>query len=318
MTPPAMVVGVCTYNRGPKIERTLAAIAAMDRCGGRLTRLVVVDNRSTDGTAAAIDRFIAAGPSLPTERVFEPAPGKPAALRRLFDHTSEPIVAMLDDDVLPERAWATALLRLFDAETRAGAAGGPVQNEWESGPTYYARVYRRSLGDQWLGERRVRLDEPGAFLMGGAMAMRREAVEQTGWLHSRLMDCRRGERLDTGDDAELCIRMRQAGWGVWYEPAAQAKHLIPAERQTRRYMARLRESICRSEPWLRWIARGQSTGDEAWAQTQARRARRLWLKTLLFDGRPRRRRIRLAERAGRVRGWEGVLDHLRRQAPPEA
>lgn len=304
-----MVVGVCTYNRGVRILPTLRALAEMGRCGGRVTKIVIVDNRSSDDTARVVDGFINEHPGVPMLRLYEAKPGKPEAVRRLFESTVEPIVAMIDDDCVPHEGWAAAVLGLFDDEPRAGAVGGPVANLWESGPTRLARIYHRSLGDQLLGNARLLLDAPGGFLMGGAMAMRREAVEATEWLDHRRMDCRRGDRLEAGDDAELCIRIRQQGWEVWYEPDAAMGHLIPASRQTRAYLARLRESICRSEPWLRWLAHADC--DLAYAQAQLARARRLYLKTLLFDWRPTRRSIRVQERLGRVRGWTQVVEAIR-------
>ena len=182
-------------------------------------------------------------------------------------------------------------------------------NVWESGPTRLARIYRRSLGDQVRGEGRERLDEAGSFLMGASLAIRRAALEESGWLCGSWMAGRTGEDLQCGaEDAELCFRIRRAGWEVWYEPRARMGHLIPARRQTPEYLARLREGISRGEPTLRWAAGLVKSPDQAVAE--AARARRLYVKTLLFDWRPTRRRVRLAERRGRVRGWEELAARL--------
>ena len=85
-------------------------------------------------------------------------------------------------------------------------------------------------------------------------------------------------------------------------------HLIPARRQTAEYLARLREGITRGEPLLRWAA--GLISDPAEASAEEARARRLYVKTLLFDWRPSRRRVRLAERRGRVRGWQELAERL--------
>jgi GT2 family glycosyltransferase len=320
-----MVIGVCTYNRGAAISRTLEALAALDpviHAGSpRLARIVLVDNRSTDDTAAVVDAFIAeraAAGRFPFLRIRESTPGKCAAMRRLFAETSEPIVAIIDDDTIPEPGWATAMLSLLDAQPRAGIASGPVHNIWESGPTALAQVYRRSLGDQLMGESRKRLDRPGEFLMGASLACRRVAVEQSGWLDHVVLESRTGKDLQCGaEDAELCIRIRQAGWEVWYEPAARMGHLIPASRQTPEYLARLREGICRGEPAIAWLAerRGRTPADIAWAESSFRRARRRYLKTLLGTWNPARRRIRVAERRGKLRGWGQLLAQLRAPEP---
>lgn len=303
-----LAIGVCTYNRGEAIARTLETLAAMDRVGGRVSRFIVIDNRSSDGTASAIDQFIASHPGVPMLRWHEATPGKSAALTKLFCETSEEFIGVIDDDVLASPHWARGMLSLMDEQARCGGAGGPVENIWEDGMTRIAQIYRRSLGDQLLGEARVRLDAPSSFLMGASMVMRREAIVQSGWLDGRSMDCRRGDVLEGGEDAELCLKIRRAGWELWYEPTARAGHLIPAWRTTHEYIAKLRRSICRTEPMIRWLWDVSLSLDEA--RRQRSRARRRYLKTLLFDWRPTRRRVRVAERLGRVEGWDSLVSKL--------
>lgn len=303
-----LAIGVCTYNRGEAITRTLETLASMDRVGGRVSRFIIIDNRSSDGTAGAIDRFIASHRDVPMVRWHEATPGKSAALTKLFRETIEDYIGVIDDDVLASPNWAQGMLALMDDQARCGGAGGPVENIWEGGMTRIAQIYRRSLGDQLLGEARARLDAPSSFLMGASMVMRREAILQSGWLDGRSMDCRRGDVLEGGEDAELCLKIRRAGWELWYEPTARAGHLIPAWRTTHEYIAKLRRSICRTEPMIRWLWDSSLSLGEARAQRT--RARRRYLKTLLFDWRPTRRRVRVAERLGRVEGWDSLVSKL--------
>lgn len=305
----AMVLGVCTYNRGERIVRTLESIASMDRAGGRVTRCVIVDNRSNDGTSEIIDRFIASGPAVPMVRVREERPGKPEALRRLFEETNEPLLGVIDDDCLCDPLWAAEVLRVFEERERAALVGGPISVVWETGPTRIADIYKKSLVDRSLGDEERALVGQTEFVVGAAQGMRRQAILETGFLHTREMDCLRGERLEAGDDAELCIRARRLGWEIWYTPRAKMGHLIPASRQSVAYIARLRESIRRSEPWLEWIAGGVDAGRAA---REVSRARMLHVKSLLFDWRPMRRRVRIAERAGTLRGWKGVAERIAR------
>jgi hypothetical protein len=61
--------------------------------------------------------------------------------------------------------------------------------------------------------------------------------------------------------------------------------------------------------------RGFSEGDRAWAAAERARARKRYLKTLLTDVRPVRRRVRVAERRGRVAGWDQLIAHLGRGEP---
>lgn len=312
---PAAVLGICTFNRGPSIARTLEAVAALDHVAGRLNEVVIVDNRSTDDTAGVVDAFIAAHPGLNMRRVHEPEPGKVAAMRRLFRETSQPLVLTTDDDTLPGPAWARAMIRVMDEHPRAGVVGGPVFNIWESGPTPLAAIYRASLGDQQREARPHRLDNPREFVIGASLGIRRRALVESGWLEGCILQARTGVKLECGaEDAEICIRARQAGWEVWYDPQARVEHLIPPSRQTVEYLARLRGAICRGEPRLRWLAEGRPPAP--WPDEHYRKARRLLVKTLLFDLRPTRRRIRLAERTGRLEGWRALKQELDAAATP--
>ncbi len=302
-----MVLGVCTYNRGAAIRRTLEALVIASRACKHVSRIVVVDNKSTDNTACVVDAFIFEHGDVRIERIYEPVPGKTNAMIRLMDETDEPVIAMVDDDVIIDSTWALCIVKVFAENDAAGAVGGQIELDFESGPTRIAEIYRRSFGEQDLGNEGRRLDGYGEFLVGAALAVRREAVLASGWLSDRVLECRRGAVLEGGEDAELTLRIRKAGYGLVYEPCAKAKHLIPASRQSKAYVARLRRSICRTEPILRWIQKPGIAGE---IDKHARRARRLMYKTLLTDLRPLRRGVRLSERRGRVEGWQRLREML--------
>lgn len=304
--PESLVIGLPTFNRAERILPTLRALAALDPARGRITRVVIVDNRSTDSTAAVVDRFIAASPPLPMERIYEPSPGRAEALHRLFAATHEPIIATIDDDCVPDPAWAAALLACFDAHPRAGAVGGRVDLDWQTGPTPIAERYKALLAWQDLGPARTRLHDPERQLVGASLALRRRALLDSGWLERRELVGRQGATLLSGEDAELCIRIRRARWELWYEPAARLLHQMPPERQTLDYLRRLRHTISLSEPLIKWLAHGSPGG--RWAYRLSRRAKRQWLKTWFLEWRPERRAMRLAERRGRLQGWKTLLD----------
>lgn len=311
--PPSLALGLCTHNRGPRILRTLEAIAALDRAGGRVTRLIVIDNHSTDDTAAVVDRFIAAAPAIPTTRIFEPVQGLAAARDRFIRESDEPLIAFIDDDCLPDRDWAAATLAHFDAHPRAGMVGGRVMLEWESGPTPLARRCATMLAQQDLGDQPLLLDHPERGLVGVALAMRRAAIADSGWLTQRELTDRSGRELTSGGDFELAIRVRAAGWQTWYTPLARARHLIPPERQTLEYLTRLSRGVSLSKARLKWIAAGRP-GIE-WVRAQSRRALRRRLKSRLLEWRPARRALKLAEHDARCEGWLALERELQVRAP---
>mgnify|MGYP001799686119 FL=1 len=306
MSGETMAIGVCTHNRGEALGRTLAALAAMDRVGGRVARVIVVDNRSTAANRQMAQRLAREHDRGEGFMHFETEdrPGKVAAIERFLATTNDAIVGIVDDDVLVDPDWGARMLARADRQPRAGCIGGRIDLRWETGPTKIAQRYRQSLAWQDRGDEPHEIESGHEFVAGASVVYRREAIDATGWPAGALLDCRRGAVLAGGEDAELCLRIRRSGWEVWYEPAARCEHQIPAARQNTRYIATLRQSICATEPVLRWIAEGGLAPAEV--DRGALRARRLLIKTLLTDLRPTRRRVRLAERRGRVLGWDAV------------
>jgi len=109
---PRVVAVVVTWNRRELLRESLAAV-------GRQTTtpavVVVVDNASVDGSAAAVRAEHPDADLLVLDRNIGGAGGFAAGLRRALDDHRPDVVWLLDDDTVPE---PDALVRLLDA--RAG------------------------------------------------------------------------------------------------------------------------------------------------------------------------------------------------------
>lgn len=321
--PPSLALGICTYNRGPKILNTLQAVAALDRAAGRLTRLIIIDNNSTDDTPRLIDQFAFACTAIPIARIKEPRQGLAFARRRLIDETSEPLLAVIDDDCLPAADWAVSMLRFFDAHPCAGMVGGKVHLQWESGPTPLARRCATMLAQQDRGDCPAQLVDPDDCLVGAAFVVRREALLASGWIDDPELSDRQGAALSSGGDFEMAIRIRAAPvapgsepWQVWYTPEPRIAHLIPPERQTLAYLARLARGVSVSKATLKWLARNRPDID--WVRAQHARARRRRLKSILLEWRPAVRTLKRAEHDGRCEGWRLLEQRFSAHDPSRA
>jgi GT2 family glycosyltransferase len=119
----------------------------------------------------------------------------------------------------------------------------------------------------------------GEFLQGAALLLRREAFDAVGGFDERF--------FMYGEDADLCERLRAAGWEVELCPAARFVHLGAASTSGR--ADAMHRELLRS--WLRLIAKRDGMG-------RAERARRALLVAL-------RVRAAVAPRSevGPVAGW---------------
>ena len=131
---------VCTRDRAAPLDRFLGRVAAQSRPADEV---VVVDNGSTDGTAAVAERWSA---SLPVRYVFHAPPGVPGARNAGIAAAGGDVIVYADDDTEPEPAWLAALEEPFLRDPHIGVVGGEVlQARAQRGPI--ADFFRRYMGE---------------------------------------------------------------------------------------------------------------------------------------------------------------------------
>ena len=108
-------VVVPAFNEESGIGKTLDALAAQQDSD---FTLLVVDNNSTDGTAAAVTEFAAAHPSMRIELIGEQEKGTGAAsdtCMRYAIAAGAIRLARTDADCLPAPDWTARVNAAFDA-----------------------------------------------------------------------------------------------------------------------------------------------------------------------------------------------------------
>lgn len=123
---PAVLVAVTTFRRAALLPPLITAIRGAAGEAGARMRIALVDN-DPERTAAA------AAEELGVDYVSEPTPGIAAARQAALDaaRTGE-LVAMVDDDVVPQAGWLDALLKVWSTEHPA-VVMGYVEYVWPEG-----------------------------------------------------------------------------------------------------------------------------------------------------------------------------------------
>ena len=207
MTPglPAVAVVIPVYNGGRTIGQTIAAVLAQTH---RAARVVVVDDGSTDDTAAQVAR--AAGDD-ERVRVVRQANAGPAAARNLgVGQCDEPLVAFTDSDCVPTPGWLAALAAAVEPAGVA-AAGGPVrgiEHGWTS-------RYMDAAG--LLDPEVDRATGTVLTVVTANACFRRDVLVAVGGFSPRF-------RRPGGEEPELCMRIRDAGHRLAVAPAAVVHH----------------------------------------------------------------------------------------------
>lgn len=264
---PDVAAVVVTYDAVPWIEQCLASISGVPT--------VVVDNGSSDGTVDAVrERFR-------DVRVIESENrGLAAGWNVGIRETDSRYVLLLNAD-----AWLVgdALQRLVafaDTRPRAAVVGprllnadGTLQRSVRGFPTLW-RLATEYLFLRKLAPRSQALnafyaagfahDEArrAEWLMGFAMLVRREAFEAVGGFDE--------EFFLFSEETDLCRRLWDAGWEVWFTPEAEFTHVAGASHGGRMFGENVRGH-------LRYLAKHH--GD-----AYAERARKLLLWALRLRG----------------------------------
>jgi glycosyltransferase involved in cell wall biosynthesis len=244
--PPRVSVVICTYNRVSGLGTVLDDLAGQRGIGELAWEVLVVDNNSSDGTRAEVERWIDRG-TLPLRYLFEGVQGKSHALNRGIAEARGSILVFTDDDVriLPE--WLVEILRPFEDPACMGVAGA-VEPDWPARPPRWVSAeppYRMMAAI-------VQYSQPAAGTtrvppIGANAAWRREVFERHGGFRSELGPAGAGSPL--GEDTELGLRMIAAGEEVRFAPAARIRHPVAEERLTRRYFLAWYYDSGRFEPF---------------------------------------------------------------------
>lgn len=236
---------IATYNRGAKLPVTLDSIAVqtLDRA---LWEVVVVNNNSTDDTAARFDEWLGRNREVNARMVCENIQGVSAARNRGVAESRGEYIVVIDDDETVSEDFLKTYFDLFESRPDVAAAGGKILPhmegevpEWMSPYTERAIAGTLDLGDA------VREFPEGKFFGGGNHGYRRSLFDECGGYDTSLG--RTGKQLLAGEEKELYMRWRAAGARIVYLPDAVIYHSVDAARLTREYFTRLCLNIGRSE-----------------------------------------------------------------------
>jgi GT2 family glycosyltransferase len=172
---------------------------------GRTARLVYVDSGSTDGSVALAKSMGATIVELDTSMPFTAARARNAGFTHL--HRLEPNLAyvqFLDGDCRLTENWLDAAAGFLESHLEMAAVFGRLRERYPE-----RSVYNMLCDIEWntpVGEARA---------CGGVVMMRVAAFEA---VHGFRPD------IIAGEEPELCIRLRAAGWRIWRLDAEMALH----------------------------------------------------------------------------------------------
>ncbi len=233
-----MSLVIVNYNSGEALARCVASVIDRDDVA---TEVVVVDNGSTDGSAAGLAerfrglRLIATGANW----------GYAAATNRGLAAATTCWIGLLNPDTEVPPGALGALLAVLREHSGVGVVGPclrwpdgtaqPYSHGDDPSPLYLLRrALARQLGralHSWEGGS----PRPVDWVSGACLITCRDVVERVGPFDERF--------FLYFEDVDWCRRCRQAGWSVLFVPGVSVCHLSRPDQRDRVRRAWYRESL---------------------------------------------------------------------------
>lgn len=215
---------IVSYNVAPRLRRCLEALTA----AAADLEIIVVDNASPDDSAAMVAR------DFPGVRLlaWEENHGFSAAINAAARLARGHLLLLLNPDA---RVDAGALARMPEAlASRPGVAAVGFRQLDDNGrfqlsvgppPSLALEIVRRFVqrrldaGDERLGHMLDRLlarPRPVPWAAASSLLVRRSAFEAVGGFDERF--------FLYFEDIDFCLRLRAAGFGVYYDPSIVVSH----------------------------------------------------------------------------------------------
>jgi glycosyltransferase involved in cell wall biosynthesis len=241
---------ICTFNRARLLRETLAALQAMTPPPGCEAEIIVVDNNSTDNTSLVVEEAIRHS-RIPIIGLAEPRQGKSFALNRALEAARGDILALTDDDVLPDREWLNRIVVHFRGRDLTFVFG-KVLPRWACTPP--PEMLTPKAQDIWgplaivdYGDDAVdyvAASRGQRLPIGANLAFARQAIVTIGGWRTDLGKV--NNTLISGEDHEIFMRLRRFGlYSGYYDPLVTVRHFVPAARLTRTYFRQ----------WFFWLGK---------------------------------------------------------------
>ncbi|WEL20074.1 glycosyltransferase family 2 protein [Candidatus Nanohalococcus occultus] len=214
-----LTVIIPTYNRSEPLKGTLNSLQETEN---HPAEVIVVDDSEEDTTQQVCENH--------EYKINYIRPAKsinlPHARNVALEAAETDIVAFVDDDVRFSDGWCDAILESFQKDD-VGAVGGPAL-EYTEGCLKHARS--ESNENQNTVTKEGFVDDSSAYwrpsnpvetdtLRGANMAFRKSVLEEIGGFDEGYI----GNSFR--EDTDICVRVKDKGYRIIYDPKAELEHL---------------------------------------------------------------------------------------------
>lgn len=252
---------ICCHNSSSRLPQTLAHLAAQQVSGSFPWEVILVDNASTDDTAEIAKAILMKNQIVSYQIVYESQLGLSHARHLGLKCANYEFVSFVDDDNWVTSDWVQTVYTVMAEHPSVGACGGMSEAVFEAEPPAW---FAACQGNYAVGSQSNEcgdISDTRGWLWGAGLSVRKSAclklIDQG---FRSILSGRNGTALTSGEDTEICLVLRMAGWRLWYDPRLKLQHYMPAQRLQWHYLRRLHQGFGAAtvdlEPY--WFALGSS------------------------------------------------------------
>lgn len=236
MKPQGVSIIICCHNGSQRLPETIRHIAQQVVPPYIPWELLIIDNGSTDNSAAVarsewqkhrVDTYL--------RIVNEPLLGLSYARARGFKEARYEYIIMCDDDNWLAEDYVCNVYSIMSEKPNIGALGGFGKLVYEIDPSTIELSYIFAAGEQAPRSGKVMENK----VYGAGCVIRNSAYKkllESGF--KSLLTDRRGTELSSGGDYELCLALAILGYDIWYDERLRFTHFITKERLNWEYYLR--------------------------------------------------------------------------------
>ena len=207
-----------------QVEQTIECVQSLEKSSLHDFNTIIVDNESTAESASELKAYCRKAVVLPCVNNLGFAGGNNVGIRYAIESGSDLILLLNNDTIVHENLLAT-LVDTIQSREKVGVVGAKIYYEDRRDLLWFAGG-RLSVDKALATHRGIQEKDNGSFdtleetdfVTGCCLMTRREVIERIGM-------------LDAGfflyyEDSDFCIRAKEAGYSVIYQPKAVLYHKV--------------------------------------------------------------------------------------------
>ncbi len=232
---PFISVVICTYQRPSFLRKCLGSVLSETYDP---YEVIVVGQGPDQTSKRVVEEFLETSPKL--QYLHSETVGLSPARNMGCHRARGEVIAFIDDDAVASPQWLEGYAEIFQQTSPIpGMVGGRIDPVWETPkPRWYPSEREFLLGLYNIGDE-VRPFPETDLPVGANFAILRKAIDGQAGFDERLgFNIKRKHSMIAGEDSLVALRVKDAGYQIYYQPKAKVYHHVSSVKLSRKYFLR--------------------------------------------------------------------------------